>query len=63
MAMPSRDAIYSGWLYAAVSTPSGGFDGLFVTKDFGQNWTNTGLNDGLASVQYLGPGHTEPDPV
>ena len=35
-----QNAIYSGWLYAAVSTTSGGFDGLFVTKDFGQNWTN-----------------------
>ncbi|MGA2704845.1 MAG: VCBS repeat-containing protein, partial [Isosphaeraceae bacterium] len=39
-----EDGIYSGWLYAAVSTPSGGFDGLFLTKDFGQNWTKLGLN-------------------
>ncbi|MGA2706562.1 MAG: hypothetical protein ABSH35_36580 [Isosphaeraceae bacterium] len=39
-----EDAIYSGWLYAAVSTPTGGFDGLFLTKDFGQNWTELGLN-------------------
>ena len=39
-----QDAIYEGWLYAAVSTPTGGFDGLFVTKDFGQNWTQVGLN-------------------
>ena len=35
----ARDPIYAGWLYAAVSTPAGTFDGLFVTKDFGQNWT------------------------
>ena len=34
-----QDQIYSGWLYAAVATPAGGFFGLFVTKDFGQNWT------------------------
>jgi len=33
------DPIYEGFLYAAVSTPSGAFFGLFVTKDFGQNWT------------------------
>jgi subtilisin-like proprotein convertase family protein len=35
----AEDAIYQGWLYAAVATPGGGFDGLYVTKDFGQNWT------------------------
>ena len=34
-----ENGIYSGWLYAAVVTTSGNFDGLFVTKDFGQNWT------------------------
>ena len=38
-----EDAQYAGWLYAAVSTASGGFDGLFMTKDYGQNWTNLGL--------------------
>ena len=39
-----QNAIYSGWLYAAVSTPSGGFDGLFVTKDFGENWTQISID-------------------
>jgi subtilisin-like proprotein convertase family protein len=39
----AANAIYSGWLYAAVSTSTGGFDGLFVTKDFGQNWTQVNL--------------------
>ena len=34
-----QDAIYEGFLYAAVATPTGGFYGLFVTKDFGENWT------------------------
>ncbi len=33
------DPIYEGWLYAAVETPADGFFGLFVTKDFGENWT------------------------
>ena len=37
----AEDAIYAGWLYAAVATPTGGFFGLFVTKDFGQNWTRS----------------------
>ena len=37
-AMPCRTRSTQGWLYAAVATPAGGFFGLFVTKDFGQNW-------------------------
>ena len=36
--------LYAGWLYAAVATPSGGFYGLFVTKDFGANWTQIQLD-------------------
>ena len=35
----AQDVIYSGWLYAAVADPSGKLYGIFVTKDFGQNWT------------------------
>ena len=35
----AADAVYEGWLYATVSTPAGALDGIFVTKDFGQNWT------------------------
>jgi subtilisin-like proprotein convertase family protein len=35
----AQDAVYAGWLYAAVASPDGGFFGLFLTKDFGQNWT------------------------
>ena len=43
LAMPARtgnaveDAMYAGWLYAAIYTPPG--ISLFMTKDFGQNWT------------------------
>jgi subtilisin-like proprotein convertase family protein len=35
----AADAVYEGWLYAIVATPAGALDGIFVTKDFGQNWT------------------------
>ena len=35
----AQDAVYEGWLYAIVSTPVGALNGIFVTKDFGQNWT------------------------
>ncbi len=56
-----QDAIYSGWLYAAVTTAPnltspGSFDGLFVTKDFGENWTKVGLitlpNTGTGAAAY-----------
>ena len=43
--------IYAGWLYAAVATSTGGFDGLFMTKDFGENWTHVAL----PSLPPLGP--------
>ena len=31
--------IYGGWLYAAVSTVDDHLDGLYLTKDYGANWT------------------------
>src|SRR5262249_4391271 len=34
-----QDLLYQGWLYAAVSKADGHLDGLYVTKDFGDNWT------------------------
>lgn len=36
---PVQDAQYQGWLYALVAQTGGALDGLYVTKDFGQNWT------------------------
>jgi len=36
------DQLYEGWLYALVTTASG-FDGLYLTKDYGQNWTKIAL--------------------
>src|SRR5690606_36589690 len=34
-----QDSIYSGWLYAVVSTTADRLDGLYMTKDYDQNWT------------------------
>ena len=39
-----EDALYGGWLYAAVTGTGGNFVGLFMTKDYGQNWTNVNLS-------------------
>jgi subtilisin-like proprotein convertase family protein len=36
---PSVDIAYQGWLYALVAQPSGHYNGLYLTKDFGKNWT------------------------
>ncbi|MCI0376599.1 MAG: proprotein convertase P-domain-containing protein [Gemmataceae bacterium] len=36
---PFADAFYQGWLYAFVATPAGNTDGIYLTKDFGDNWT------------------------
>ena len=51
-----QDLLYQGWLYAAVATPGDVYtpgvlgtpgtshlDGLYLTKDFGQNWTKVAL--------------------
>ncbi|MEZ6142256.1 MAG: proprotein convertase P-domain-containing protein [Zavarzinella sp.] len=40
---PLADTFYQGWLYAAVATPGGGFDGLYLSKDNGFNWTRIEL--------------------
>ena len=41
--IPAQDEIYEGWLYAATIGAGGGLDGLYETKDFGQNWTRVAL--------------------
>jgi len=47
---PVQDQIYQGWLYAAVATPGGGLYGIFLTKDFGQNWTQIRIASLLPST-------------
>jgi large repetitive protein len=34
----AQDLIYKGWLYALVINSDGNENGLYMTKDFGQNW-------------------------
>ena len=34
-----KNFIYQGWLYAGVVTPDNHLQGLYLTKDNGQNWT------------------------
>ena len=36
---PRQDFMYQGWLYAAVVTPNDHLDGVYLTKDYGLNWT------------------------
>ena len=53
----AQDAVYEGWLYALVANPAGALDGVFVTKDFGQNWTQvripTATNQGYQSTPAI----------
>jgi subtilisin-like proprotein convertase family protein len=39
----AENVLYEGWVYAAVSNPNGSLQGLYVTKDFGYNWTQVQL--------------------
>jgi subtilisin-like proprotein convertase family protein len=49
---PILDTEYETWLYAAVSNANGnGFNGLYLTKDNGANWTQVQLPD--AAILYL----------
>ncbi|MFO0841893.1 MAG: tandem-95 repeat protein [Gemmataceae bacterium] len=34
-----EDSVYTGWLYAAVVNVNDTLEGLYLTKDFGLNWT------------------------
>jgi len=46
---PLQDTLYQGWLYALVVNTNGTMDALYLTKDFGQNWTRVripGFNSG-----------------
>jgi subtilisin-like proprotein convertase family protein len=38
-----RNLLYEGWLYAAVANTNGTFQGLYLTKDNGQTWTQIQL--------------------
>ena len=55
----AEDAVYEGWLYAIVATPAGALDGIFVTKDFGQNWTEVSIptepNEGYRRTRPFPP--------
>jgi len=49
---PVKDLLYEGWLYAGVMNTGGHLMGLYLTKDFGQNWTLVHLGN----VQSVIPG-------
>ncbi len=57
---PLKDTLYEGWLYALVATAStdgnstdgGSLQGLYITKDYGNNWTQIQLpfNTGVGEI-------------
>ncbi len=40
---PLQDTLYEGWCYCVVESNAGAFLGLWLTKDFGLNWTKVRL--------------------
>jgi hypothetical protein len=40
---PLLNTFYSGWMYATVADTQGSYDGLYVTRDFGRNWTRADI--------------------
>ncbi|HLN29945.1 MAG TPA: proprotein convertase P-domain-containing protein [Gemmataceae bacterium] len=50
---PVEDLIYEGWLYALVVGTNNQVDGLYMTKDFGQNWTRVDLNTVNSTIAGL----------
>ena len=50
----AQDLVYSGWLYAAVIETTGHENGLYLTKDFGQNWTKLLITTLPPSVSATG---------
>src|SRR5262249_51220617 len=42
-ANPLQNTFYQGWVYAAVVKTDGSLAGLYMTKDFGTNWTQIAL--------------------
>jgi subtilisin-like proprotein convertase family protein/photosystem II stability/assembly factor-like uncharacterized protein len=48
----AQDLSYQGWVYAYVVNTDGLTNGLYVSKDFGQNWTKVKL--GISTVGVAG---------
>ncbi len=48
-----ENQIYAGWLYAAVTNPDSSFYGLFMTKDFGQNWVQVRIPTMPPTTAYI----------
>ncbi len=42
---PLANSLYRGWLYATAANGDGGSQGLWLTKDFGTNWTQVRTPD------------------
>jgi subtilisin-like proprotein convertase family protein len=53
----SENIDYQGWIYAAVESPFNTFEGLFVSKDDGQNWVEAviGNDPGSGPVKTAVP--------
>jgi subtilisin-like proprotein convertase family protein len=46
----AKNALYQGWLYAAFVATDNTLQGLYMTKDFGRNWTKIKLSNQTTGV-------------
>jgi subtilisin-like proprotein convertase family protein len=54
---PTNDPTYQGWVYALVANTDGSTQGIYQSKDFGQNWTRLNL-PGLGTLPRPRPNPT-----
>jgi subtilisin-like proprotein convertase family protein len=52
---PLQDTLYQGWIYAAVATGPG--KGLYMSKDYGLNWTLIPVPTGTPPFTYANDGY------
>ncbi|MDR3638959.1 MAG: proprotein convertase P-domain-containing protein [Isosphaeraceae bacterium] len=49
---PDQDQMYEGWLYVAAVNSSNVLQGVYVTKDYGENWTQVQIPGFVTSGNY-----------
>jgi subtilisin-like proprotein convertase family protein len=61
-AQDPANLVYQGWVYAAVINPNGTFNGLYLTKDVGGNWTRIDLPQVTTPLGLGTPTNDETNP-
>ena len=60
---PIENQLYEGWLYALVVNTNDTLNGLYVTKDFGENWTKVAITTADDAGKHGVPGTPSNNPT